>query len=187
MRAIVRSPLSTGGKLLGVVQDMGKTDGPSSIRIGESWSPMEFIERAKGLEHPFNARVKLPPQQAKALYEAATLGPSALARKRTSTLEWYRGLAEELAPAEARLHAELHAEVETVVADKRILLFKAMLKDINYDDLEVADLLVTGVKLIGELPALPFWQSDPSKLAKITTARRAQGACEKNESKMDSR
>ena len=65
---------------------------------------------------------------------------------------------------------------------KRILLFKRMLEDTGFDDPEVAELLWTGVKLIADIPVLPFWSCDPTKRAKITpemlwtSAKEAQAA-----------
>ena len=37
------------------------------------------------------------------------------------------------------------------MASKKILLFRAMLADIKYDDMAVVDLLMTGIRIVGKL------------------------------------
>ena len=70
-------------------------------------------------------------------------------------------------------------DVKQIVEGKRILLFKAMLKEIRYDDVGVADLLVTGVRLVGDLPRVGIWRPN-GREARCTSemlwasARRAQ-------------
>ena len=103
----------------------------------------------------------LPPLPAhiySAIRDAALLGPKGLVRKRDSAVKRYEDLAETLAPRERDLHRTLNPEVEAVVADKRILLFKRMLADISYDDMGVADLLVTGVRITGEAERSGVWR-----------------------------
>eukprot|EP00973_Karenia_brevis_P051938 7214999-Karenia_brevis.AAC.1 len=63
----------------------------------------------------------------------------------------YRRVACDMEEQERDLHKKLHPDVERVVADKRILLFRRMLKDIDYDDVAVAEYLVGGVKVVGDL------------------------------------
>ena len=48
--------------------------------------------------------------------------------------------------------------VKAVCRGKNVLVFKEMLKDIGYQDLGVADLLVTGVKTVGEIPKTGLWK-----------------------------
>ena len=55
---------------------------------------------------------------------------------------------------ERKLHASIDPGVERIVHSKSILLFKRMLQDIQYDDMEVVDILVNGVSLTGDLPDL---------------------------------
>eukprot|EP00973_Karenia_brevis_P069116 9607800-Karenia_brevis.AAC.1 len=59
-------------------------------------------------------------------------------------LEWYSKKSAELDGAEERLHRRQRPELQQVVKDKKILLFRRMLADIEYDDIEVADLLAEG-------------------------------------------
>ena len=43
----------------------------------------------------------------------------------------------------------LHHDVEQVVKSNKILLFKEMLNDIRYDDMDVVSLLVVGCRVFG--------------------------------------
>eukprot|EP00973_Karenia_brevis_P000869 119556-Karenia_brevis.AAC.1 len=61
-------------------------------------------------------------------------------------LAHYRRVSVELDQDEGALHQTLHKDVEAIVKEKKILLFKRMLEDIGYDDMAVVDYLVEGVK-----------------------------------------
>ena len=66
------------------------------------------------------------------------------------------------------MHGKLSSEVEKVVSPKQILLFKEMLVDLRYDDLEVIEVLTAGVKLVGEVPNRGIWKVDHEKRARCT-------------------
>ena len=164
---IVNMEFPNGGKVISR-SESGTGDGLITIRIGIKWTMKQFAHQAVTMKHPFDQKVRLPTAQARVVYEAATIGPSAVRRRRKEVLEHYEKIAAQLAPDEKKLHQKLNPKVERIVSEKKILLFKRMLKDIEFDDVEVADLLVTGVKLIGELEPKEFWTQDPSKMAKLT-------------------
>ena len=141
-------------------------DNGSSGSIGIWWSKMEFLAQAKTLIHPLDRETVVPQHVAGAIFNQATLGPRALIEKRTSCLSWYRSRLASLTQDEENLHKGLHANVEKVVAEKNILLFKEMLSDIGYDDMDVVHLLTCGVKLVGDLPATGIWAKTDLNLAK---------------------
>ena len=64
------------------------------------------------------------------------------------------------------------------MSSKNILLFKRMLEDAEYDDIDVHTLLVTGIAITGSLTPLPFWQVDPEKDPKISAKMLWAGAKE---------
>ena len=66
----------------------------------------------------------------------------------------------DLGKEEKKIHEKLNPSVERVVRRKKILLFKEMLSDINYDDVAVADLLMTGVDLVGKLERIGIWRPE---------------------------
>ena len=142
--------------------------------------PLEFVEKAKRLVHPFDRPVVVPPKVASTLCRTASLGPGALKDHRSSTIEYYRNRSRCLQQAEDRLHEKLEAGVKQVVETKRILLFKEMLTDIGYDDPGVADLLVTGVKIVGTLPKIGIWRPE-DRQAKIPVKAALRGALQAKE------
>ena len=73
-----------------------------------------------------------------------------------------------LEPQEEALKQSLHPDVRAIVSTKKILLFKEMLEAINYDDLDVVDLLMNGVRVTGELPRLGIWEPDSTKAPKMS-------------------
>lgn len=167
-------PLPAGSKLLDV-ENMDLI-GSSRIKVGFGWSTKEFIEAAKEAVHPFDAPVVVCPHDAEVLWTAATLGPSEIKSRRAKTIAHYTALKQDLSVKEKELHSKLSPSVEAIVAPKAILLFKRMLEDIAYDDVEVHQLLIVGVKLIGTIPKLPFWDFDAERLPKITSEMLLSGA-----------
>lgn len=158
------------GNLVGppaTLDSEGIPTGP--IRENDTITPSQFLDTAKKLTHPFDLPVKLPPSVAKTLCRVAALGPAGIKEHREVSLDCYKRRMEHLEVPEAELHAKLDAGVEELVGNKQVLLFREMLKDIGYDDLAVADLLVTGIKLIGTLPRLGIWRPDERR-AEITVA-----------------
>ena len=57
--------------------------------------------------------------------------------------------AKQLEKQEGELHESMHPSVEKVVHNKKILLWKTLLEEENYDDLGVVDFLTKGVPLVG--------------------------------------
>ena len=87
----------------------------------------------------------------------ASVDPARLIQNRMDVLKHYENRAKHLDNMERNLHRSLPRHTEQVVKDKRILLFKEMLRDIGYDDQPVADLLVNGVQVVGCLERFSIW------------------------------
>ena len=130
--------LTKGCKVLCITQCKEKS-GQSKVEIGMPWSTEEFVAQAKGVMHPFDKQIKVPPAVAQVIFNIATKGPRHIAADRENCLQWYTKVADSLREQEADVHAKLHPNVEKVVSDKKILLFRRMLQDIHYDDMAVAD------------------------------------------------
>ena len=130
-----------------------------SITIGLPWTPDQFVEQAKVLGHPSDDMPKLPLHIAKAIIKIAQLGPSCLKADLKATMARYEREVSKLRAAEAKLHEEFNPEVESIVAQKRVLLFKKMLTDIRYDDMEVVHLIGSGIRITGEAPKTGIWRS----------------------------
>ena len=166
-----------GSKLLKVFPSSGDSD-LSNIDIGVGWTTEHFTKQAASVTHPYDDPVTVSPEVARAIWQAATLSPNITVSKRKLAILRYTKIKNELQDRERELHSQLHPDVERVVASKNILLFKKMLEDAQYDDIEVHRLLVTGVALTGTLEPLGFWPADPEKLPKITSKMLWAGAKE---------
>ena len=156
-----------GDQVFKVLDDSkeGAGNGSSSeqVEVGIFWNEVEFVEQSKKVIHPFDREVILPQRIAACVHFAAESGPKGVEEYRHRMLEWYRRRAAELEVEERALHAEMNPEVEKVVRDKRILLFKEMLADVCYDDMGVVDLLILGVRIMGKASATGVWQVDNTR------------------------
>lgn len=166
------------GQSSGPSAPLNKALDHSEVQAPELLDPVDFVKEAKKLKHPFDRPAKIPPALARALCLMAKLGPVGLTKHRRDTLQWYSEYADSLDNDEKELHAKLDKGVEAVVKTKRILLFKQMLMDISYDDMQVVSLLITGVKLLGTLKRLGIWRPDdkPAKLSLRAALHNAVGA-----------
>ena len=150
------------------------------VCMEENWTPEQFVNLAKQKKHPMDEEVKVPPRIAEAIFAIATRGPSWVVKHRIEVIKYYTGLMKDLEASGAVLHTKLHPDVEKVVALKRILLFKQMLIDIDYDDLAVLDFLILGVPIVGKAKESNVWPKDDSKLPRCevkhlwSTARQSQ-------------
>ena len=160
--------LSKGDKVLDVIKESGGVVGsaPGIVELGRGWTPREFVDEARQLQHPFDQKTKIAPSVARAISRQASLGPEAIKQNRARTLSYYQRRKEALSSQEAEIHKALNPRVEAVVADKQILLFKELFKDIRYDDPAVADLLLLGTEVVGNLPKTGIWPPKEGKEAR---------------------
>ena len=160
--------------------EVGQSSGSSvfvagHVSIGIPWTEDEFLDQATKITHPFDWEVSLPPKIASVISHIAEAGPSNIKRYRLEQLAYWGQREKSLGAKESELHARLHPDVEAVVASKRILLFQEMLKAIQYDDLAVVDLLITGVQVIGTLGRVGIWKPE-DRSALISQATLLKGA-----------
>ena len=64
-----------GLKILGYVRGGGVT-------VGEKWSAQSFVGKSLSFKHPFDERVRVPPEQARVLFVTATSSPNATMARR---------------------------------------------------------------------------------------------------------
>jgi hypothetical protein len=164
----------------------------SSVQIGKYWSKKEFVEQSSRLIHPYDRPVRVPHRVAASMHFIASHSPRELESFRSSALDWYAWRADQLADEEKKLHSKLHKDVEQVVSKKKILLFKEMLKDICYDDMDVVSLLVVGCRILGTIEDKGIWEKDDSRTAQCpvdtvwANAKAAQTSALKPREQIDS-
>jgi hypothetical protein len=145
--------LTAGTRLLDVRK--GGVSGEWELHYATPFSHQEFVEKALSLPHPVEAASALEPPLARAVFDLLALGPKVVKARRASALERLRSLAQQLAPAEERLHAQLVGEVRAVLRGKRLLLLKKLLDEVGYQDPTLFTELCQGFRLTGHLPSTP--------------------------------
>ena len=132
-------------------QEMQRLNGSSVLRVGIPWDPIEFIGKAGKLGHPFHQLSKIN-KPLEDLIDLLVQKPTAVRSRRRTFIDRWARRAKELAPEEAKLKAGMSEHCQKILAPKRILLFKEMLEDIQYDDLGVVQELIDGATLTGDIP-----------------------------------
>ena len=146
------SRTQTGGSLSPQLQqEMQRLKGASVLRVGIPWDPIEFIGKAGKLGHPFHqlSKVNKPLED---LIDLLVQKPAFVRSRRKAFIDRWARRAKELAPEEAKLKTGMSEHRQRILAPKRILLFKEMLEDIQYDDLGVVQELIDGATLTGDIP-----------------------------------
>ena len=135
-----------------VTSDNSNASPPESkngATVGIYATPLEFVDRARALQHPMAGPSVVSDSFKKALFANLTRSPSDIVRSRASFMDKVTALVEKLQPAEDALHASFPPELQRVLKGKRLLLFKELLEMYNYDDPQVWQLLRDGPTLTG--------------------------------------
>ena len=119
------------------------------LRVGFWFTHQEHLEKARNLSHPMDSANPIAPQTLEVLRKYMTSSPSELSMARRLALLKVRLLVRTLDKDEAQLHKQFPPWYEKVVASKKILAWKRLLEENNYDDLEVANFLLKGCPLVG--------------------------------------
>ena len=132
--------------------DTDKTAGGSSREVGVFHTPEQFVEKALQLQHPMDSANPLWECTRKTLQLVKESTPEAISLMRKTNLLKAKLLQRQLAGQERELHQKLHPSVQTVVADKNILLWRTLLETHGFDDMGVVELLTEGTRLAGVCP-----------------------------------
>ena len=117
---------------------------------GLPWRKIDFIKQVLQAGHPKDRRGFLP--EPLNIQRITKLKDHEIAKIRSDWFQQWTSRMQALEPQEKKLKDSMHADLRKVVAPKRILIFKEILEDINYEDKDVWKLLAEGVPLEGEIP-----------------------------------
>ena len=120
-----------------------------TFRVGWYYSPKEHVDIATRMDHPCESDAAVPDDLKVALFNVLTKGLREVARERTEPLREMIKRANDLKEEESRFKTTLDPEVVDVVKNKRLRLFRWLLKEIAFEDLVVIDHMEKGVKLVG--------------------------------------
>ena len=113
------------------------------LTIGVPWEPWQFINEAIRIGHPRFLLSRVSPATSVAV--DGLLGDPA----RAQFLKRWSKRAAELKSQEKALHDDLPEHIRTVVAGKRLLLWKEMRTELCYPDAKVIDEIIAGFPMTG--------------------------------------
>ena len=114
--------------------------------------PEEFVKAALVAGHPCKNEFALPQALQHAIKVNAGSDSAELAKSRALFFRKWVARSKELEPEEAQLKATMPKHVASILAPKKLLLWREMLVDLGYPDLSVFDEVVQGFSLSGNTP-----------------------------------
>ena len=120
---------------------------------GLPWSPEEFLDKALESGHPRTMEAAIPQVLKDAILEHKTRDPGIIAKARAKFFAKWLKVAQDLKDDEAKLKESMSAERRRILLPKRLLVWKAMLEEVKYSDLDVVEETIKGTDLVGEAPA----------------------------------
>ena len=133
--------------------------------------PDQTIKATLNVKHPMDLQIPLPDVLLQAVATVLTLGPGAVAERRAAHCSRILKRIKELETEEKALHETLHPHVRSVLKGKRLLVWRELMVETGYPDLEIFDEVTEWIKLVG--PAHES-QAFPSGL---TPAQQSVGQC----------
>ena len=121
----------------------------TTYKYGVWHSPEEFLQRSSTVYHPVDHESSLHQITKDTIISVVQSCPIQLAKERLAAVFRVRKLSQELQKQDAELKATMHPDVARCVASKNILLFEHLLKQLDYWDMDVVNLLKYGVPLVG--------------------------------------
>ena len=127
-------------------------DDQLELAWGEAWSPEEFMQKAVEAGHPKTFDTILPSALEHSIAFNAKSNPAEVASLRAAWFAKWTNKATELSAEENEVKKALPDYARNIVLPKRILLWREILKDLEYPDMDVVDEMLGGVKLTGQTP-----------------------------------
>jgi hypothetical protein len=128
---------------------------PCTVQLkiyGIFWEAEDFVQRAILAQHPLDAELAVPTELRSALQFNLEMADHEMIEFRANFLAKWLSMAKTLAEDEMALKRSMDPCVASAVSNKRILLFKAMLEETQFPDLQVVDELQQGASLTGQVP-----------------------------------
>ena len=149
------------------LHDVFTTERCSDWVFGAVWSPEQFLRQACSVTHPFDSFSGVPKVVGQACDDVANMKFEDIVNFRCSKLGAWLKLAAELKSEEAALKSSMSSSRRKILESKRLLLMKKVILDEGYEDVGLADDLLSGFSLVGDVPkshVLPHKMS-PSTLS----------------------
>ena len=130
-----------------------------NLCFGVYRSRHESVRDAAEAGHPIGRDAMLPPALSDAISFVSSKSQHEVAMDRHGTLTHWLGRAKALVEEGWAFHNSLPCGVQSILAPKRLLLWREMLMHYGYPDLLVFDEVVNGTDLVGAVPAMPYFDA----------------------------
>ena len=111
--------------------------------------PEQTIQATLGVKHPMDLQIPLPDLLLQAVATVLKLGPGVVAERRAMHCNRILKRIRELEADEKVLHESLHQHVRSVLKGKRLLIWRELMVETGYPDLEIFEEVTEGIKLVG--------------------------------------
>ena len=111
--------------------------------------PSQTVKATLNVRHPMDLSVPLPDLLLRAIATVLKLGPGAVAERRVFHCNRILKRITELEQQEKEFHAGLHPQVRSVLKGKNLLMWRELLVETGYPDLEIFDEVTDGIRLVG--------------------------------------
>ncbi|CAE7664556.1 unnamed protein product [Symbiodinium sp. CCMP2592] len=126
-----------------------------SVKVGWYLSMQDHVAKALTLKHPVDTAVALDQDQLDAISFCMKNTEKEVVDHRKLQLMKIKILAKKFEADEARLHSSFDPWFEKVVAGKRLVLWKHLLEQNGFDDMQVCDFMMSGVPIVGQSACPP--------------------------------
>ena len=130
------------------------------LHFGIPREPQDFVREAAAKGHPRDIVAKVTDNVKVLLDELLEGRMDKRFVKRAAFMKRWLKRSLELKSAESELHRQLPPHLRRILSGKRLLLFKEILADLQYDDVAVVDDLISGFKLTGWSPKTGVFDPD---------------------------
>ena len=121
----------------------------NKFEVGGYRNFKEHIREAFKLPHPIESTDGVPDDLKRAAFNVVTKGMHEIARLRNEAMKDCVKAANDLRSEESQLHASLDPCIAKITSNKKICLFKKLLQEVHFEDMEVVSFLQNGVPLTG--------------------------------------
>ena len=125
-------------------------------KVGQFHSVEQFLDKSMKLQHPLDTINPVPDITQKAIFNILTKGPSEIANRRLGMIKHILELDKKHAVEEKNFHNSLPEYMKVVLKGKKTKLFRELLQESGYDDMDVCTLVEQGVQLFGHHDLPPY-------------------------------
>ena len=112
-------------------------------------NPKQAVEAASKIAHPLDSHLPIPDPLIEAVFEVLSKGPTVISNQRIEQCKRILKLVADLKDDEEKLHSAMHPDVAKVLKGKRLLVWKRLLTESGYGDVQVVDEAIAGFPLVG--------------------------------------